>query len=142
MITFTFQGEPKAVQSARFARIGNFIKSYQPKDVIDWKNYVKIQAQAQLPEDFEMFKDCPLSIFAEFTFLPPKSMSKKDIKRIAEGELIYKITKPDLTDNLMKGLIDALSGIIWERDQQIALVRSFKRYSFTAQTILSVGRAI
>ena len=41
LIILHYPGVPKAVQSVRFARIGNFMQKYQPKDVMEWKNYIK-----------------------------------------------------------------------------------------------------
>ena len=38
----------------------------------------------------------------------------------------------------MKGLIDALSGIVWVQDQQICEVRSSKLYGMQASTLLEV----
>ena len=56
----------------------------------------------------------------EFVFPPLKSMKKKTIQDIEAGEIIYKITKPDLEDNLKKGLNDAMTGIVWTDDSRIA----------------------
>jgi len=134
-----FIGNPKAVQSFRFTRSGF---KYQKKDVVEWKNWVRMQAVSQLPDGFEMLKDVPLRVEVEFIFSAPKSWSKKKLAKLTDGETIYKITKPDLTDNLMKGLIDALSGIIWERDQQICRVESVKKYGENAKTLLKVEKLV
>ncbi len=98
------------------------MRKYQPKDVVDWKNYIKLVAQSQIPESFKPI-DGPIVISARFIFQPLKSFSKKKISLIESGWIFSKTTKPDLTDNLFKGLIDALSGVIWERDQQICMTR-------------------
>ena len=54
-----------------------------------------------------------------FVFTPLKNIRKADLKRIMEGELLPKTTKPDLTDNLKKGLFDALQGILYSNDSII-----------------------
>lgn len=122
-VIIQFDIEPKAIQSCRFANG----RAYQPKDVILWKRHIYIEACAKRGKDFKMLENA-IEIEVDFVFTPPKAMAKKVFKQIADGVVVYKTTKPDLTDNLMKGFIDALSGVIWERDQQIAIVKSRKIY--------------
>jgi len=132
LLYLKFSGEPKAVQSFRFTRAG---RKYQPKEVVEWKNWIKLQALRRIEEirGFEKFTG-PVSVTVNFVFPPLKSFSKKKMATLVAGEKIYKTTKPDLSDNLMKGLIDALSGIIWDRDQQIVEVVSMKVYGLEAKT--------
>lgn len=122
-ITLVFEGTPRAVQSARFARIGGFIKSYQPKEVVDWKNYIRLSSQTQLPEGWKPYgKVCHITS-AVFAFPPLKSWSAKKLAQMESGPgLIEKTSKPDLTDNLMKGVIDALKGVVFEDDSLISKV--------------------
>lgn len=129
-----FTGNPKAVQSFRYTKSG---MRYQPFNVTDWKNYIRLAAQQQLPPGFVIL-DSPLMVSAVFTFSAPRSWSKKKLSMLERGGRFYKTTKPDLTDNLMKGLIDAFSGIVWVQDQQICEVRSSKLYGMQASTLLEV----
>ena len=76
-------------------------------------------------------------IEVQFEFGIPSSFPKWK-KGACELITVEKITKPDLTDNLMKGLIDALTGICWEDDSQITRVHSHKYYSMTPQIILII----
>ena len=46
---------------------------------------------------------------------------------IEAGEIVYKATKPDLTDNLNKGVFDALQGIIYANDSQIISMDNVKK---------------
>lgn len=49
---------------------------------------------------------------------------------LGNGFTVPKITKPDLTDNLSKGVFDALEGIVFLNDSQIFAVKeSYKLYS-------------
>jgi Holliday junction resolvase RusA-like endonuclease len=73
-LNFIFRSEPKAIQSARFANIGGFMRSYQPKANKDWKNWIKLQAQMQLPSDFTMINE-PITKL-HFVFKPLKSFPK------------------------------------------------------------------
>lgn len=126
-IKLSFQGEPKAVQSVRFARIGNFIRKYQPKEQIDWKNYLKMQAMEQLPSGFTPFQEI-VHLKAKFVFSHPKSWTKRKMQEFMLGTKMFKTTRPDLNDNLLKGVCDALTGIIWQDDGLIATVTSEKIY--------------
>ena len=57
----------------------------------------------------------------------PKSWSKK---RKNEAAGCYHTSKPDL-DNLQKALLDAMNGIVFEDDSQVADIRAVKRYTIT-----------
>jgi len=138
-LLLNFSGEPKAIQSVRFAKIGAHFSKYQPKQNVEWKNFIKITAIGQLPPDWVLL-DAPVGITVEFRFTPPKSMRKRDILAIQSGNVVYKTTKPDLTDNLCKGLIDALTGVVWRDDSLICRVASVKRYAMTPGVAMKIIR--
>lgn len=129
-INFFFPVSPVAVQSARFRRAGKFIRSYQPEKVTDYKKAISILAREQLPEGFQIFQK-GIAIESEFIYPCLKSFPKKLVSMIEQGKIIYKITRPDLTDNLHKALNDALSGVVWKDDGLIAAVSSRKIYGIT-----------
>jgi len=139
MINLVFTGKPKAVQSFRFANRGKFTVKYQPKEVVDWKKGIVAQAREQLPHGHKPW-GCPIQVKIDFVFAVPKSYKKMFHEEVKNGIVRYKTTKPDLTDNLPKGLIDALSGILWESDQLICKVESRKVYGSVSHTTLEVER--
>ncbi|GIO33667.1 hypothetical protein J2TS6_48080 [Paenibacillus albilobatus] len=57
----------------------------------------------------------------------PKSFSKRKATAAEAGEL-RPTTKPDV-DNYLKGVKDALKGVIWKDDSQVVEVFVQKRYS-------------
>lgn len=114
---------PKAIQSVSFSRFGK----YQPAENVHWKNFIKLAATQQLPQNFQIFTGA-VELIVRFTFPPLKSFSKKKLQEIETGGTFYKTTKPDLQDNLMKGLCDALTGVIWNDDAQICIVNTRKVY--------------
>lgn len=69
-----FTGNPKAVQSFRYTKSG---MRYQPFSVTDWKNYIRLAAQQQLPPGFVIL-DSPLMVSAVFTFSAPRYGAKKN----------------------------------------------------------------
>ena len=109
-----------------------FIQTYQTKVIKDFEKYIKYRAMEQLPKDFKKFEgSIAVSIWIKFPVL--KSMSKKIIDMINTGTTIYKTTSPDLTDNLLKGIFDGLQKVIYDKDQQISLIRHAEKiYAPTA----------
>lgn len=94
---FVFRTEPRAIQSVRFCRIGEHVRTYQPKSNTDWKNYIRLCASEQLPEKWQSL-DGPLALEVQFIFSPLRSFPKKTLQAIAAGNRVYKSTKPDLCD--------------------------------------------
>lgn len=136
---FVFRTEPRAIQSVRFCRIGEHVRTYQPKNNTDWKNYIRLCASEQLPEKWQSL-DGPLALEVQFVFSPLRSFPKKTMQAIAAGNRVYKSTKPDLTDNLLKGLCDALTGICWRDDSQICKVNSCKFFGLDPMIRLKVSQ--
>ena len=137
-LNLKFPGVPKAVQSVRFAKIGNFMRKYQPKEVTDWKNWIKIQAHQQLPRDFRLITD-GISLRISFEYPAPKSWSQKKLAHLQGGAVIHKTTRPDLGDNLVKGLADALTGIVWQDDGLICEIRSRKVYGLVPRITMGIS---
>lgn len=121
-------GEPKAKQSAKFAKIGKFMKSYQPKAVVNAEANIKMQILEQLPKDFMLFTGNVAVKKLHYVFSPLKSFTKKKMALINSGEIVYKNTKPDLSDNLSKMLFDAMQGIIYDNDSRVISMDDVKKY--------------
>ena len=66
----------------------------------------------------------PVALYATFILAKPKGRNRGPSK----GERIWCDRKPDL-DNLLKSLMDALTGLAWEDDKQIVDLRSTKLYA-------------
>lgn len=139
-IKIRIDGTPKAVQSFRFAQVGGFTRKYQPQQTVDWKNYIRIVARQQLPDGFKPIEDMPLSVAVVFVFAPPKSLRRAEKLHIEAGGLIWKFTRPDLADNLKKGVFDALTGIVWKDDGMIAQDHGSKFYGSHEYTEITVKR--
>jgi Holliday junction resolvase RusA-like endonuclease len=114
-----------------------FIQFYQPAAIKKYKEKVSRYAWAALPTGFKPFEG-PLRVVIVATFPPPKSMSKKYLEIIDFGGTVYKNTKPDLTDNIAKGVIDALEGIIFKNDSQISITGFKKVYGRIPSVYISI----
>jgi Holliday junction resolvase RusA-like endonuclease len=113
---------PVAQARPRFARTGNFVKTYDPAKSVNWKRMVNAEAQRRVREtNFKMFPaGIPLVASFEFIFQRPPSVSAK--KRP------HHTVKPDL-DNLIKGCKDALRNVVYFDDAQIvSYAHALKRY--------------
>jgi len=120
-------------QSVRVTRRGF---TYQPKKIKDYKKLIRELVEERLPEHFSMIKaGTPIVINRLcYVFEYPKSMSKT--KRLHTR---YKLTKPDLHDNLNKAFFDALEGLVWEQDQNICLLKNVsKEYGETASIQIEI----
>jgi len=144
-LILTIPGIPKPKQSARFSILPGgkngkgFIHKYQKKEVIENENNIKMTVVSQLPEGFQPFRNPVKVNKLHYIFPPTKGMRKRDIARIEAQEIVYKSTKPDLTDNLQKGLFDALEGIIFLNDSQICSINNLKKYyGFTPGIVLEL----
>lgn len=126
-LRFEITGEPRPKQSARFYHTGAFIRSYQKQSVKNEESNVKMQVISQLPADFKIIRGPIRVTRLHYVFAPIKSLKKSEMKAIEAGELVYKATKPDLTDNLNKGVFDALQGIIYANDSQVISMDDVKK---------------
>jgi Holliday junction resolvase RusA-like endonuclease len=135
-------GIPKPKQSARFRSIKvgekTFMKSYQKKEVVENERNIRFDIKSQLPADFVPY-DCALEVDVIFIFPVPSNFTKKNQALLNEGHVFYKPTKPDLTDNLMKGLFDAMNGLVFTDDSRICKVSSVKILGNTPKIILHIS---
>lgn len=125
-------GTPQPKQSVR-SRIAktktgkSFVHHYQTEEIKRTEKNMAFDVKSQLPEGFIPYAGA-LMVKVLFVFPPLKGFTKAKMNAISAGSTIYKTTKPDLTDNLMKGTMDALNGIVFTDDSVIAKVESAKVY--------------
>lgn len=117
---FKIYGEPKPLARPRVYRVGaKGMRAVQPRT--DWFSAVQVTAMDMTTEALQYdLWDKPLDVRLDFHMKRvsglPKSYEKPHIK------------KPDL-DNLIKSVVDGLSGILFEDDKQIVDLHASKRYA-------------
>jgi len=137
-------GTPFPKQSFRYSIRGKgkkkqFVHKYQTTEIKNKEANVTAQVVAMLPKWFVPFSGKVRINKAHFIYPPLKSFSKKKIEFIKNGGILYKTTTPDLADNLMKGLLDAMKGVVFLDDKQICIVNDSKKYyGFTPMTIIDI----
>lgn len=109
-----FEITPQPKQSAKFYSRGGKTMSYQPKEKIEYKNFLRFQAIAANQKE-HFYTEKPIVVRNLIFSFPWLSNATKKDK--AKG-LIPRSTKPD-TDNLEKSLWDALEGVFFKNDSQI-----------------------
>lgn len=111
--------KPMGSPRPRFRRVKQFVQTYMPTHYTKHKNFIA----DQMP-DLKSERDIKLTV--GFYFPPLKSWSKKKLTAMLTR---YKNTKPDL-DNLLKTVLDAGNGKLWNDDNQIVEIRTFNLLSF------------
>lgn len=122
-------GNPVAQGRPRFSRQGGFVKAYDPPKSAKYKNTIQKELQPLVAnKDFNPL-GVPCSLELRIYRSIPKSFSRKKQFAAANGE-IRPTTRPD-TDNYVKGILDALNGIVVKDDSQIVEIVAQKFYSDT-----------
>ena len=123
-----FEVKSKVLGKARprATRIGSNIRMYTPK---------KTQGYEQLIKGCYIAKygihptDKPVSVTIDITLAIPKATPKKQREKMLCGK--YKATKKPDIDNVAKAVLDALNGIAYIDDKQVAQLILSKRYGET-----------
>lgn len=133
--TFRYDGIPKAQGRPRFARMGKFVKAYDPKDSRQYKDNIAAQIVAQKPVLIDREK--PIRLWLSFYLPRPKGHynSKGEIK--LQHLPSFHTKKPDL-DNMVKAIKDSLKGILWYDDSQVYFTEATKSYSDKASVHIIV----
>ncbi|WP_205272537.1 RusA family crossover junction endodeoxyribonuclease [Lactococcus taiwanensis] len=118
---------PMASPRPRFSSRGGFVKSYMPKEYMNWKKQFLLAWSVYQAEKIE--QGIPLIVTLTFYIQPPSAFSKvKKNASVLDSESMPVIKKPDI-DNLQKSVLDALNGYAWHDDNQISDIYARKRYS-------------
>lgn len=123
-IKFSIPGKPFGKQRPKFSRVGNFTKTYTPKETTSYENLVKLMYENEargktFPDDAML--DVRIIAYYEI----PQSTSKKKRQMMLEHK-IRPGKKPDW-DNIGKIVCDSLNGIAYHDDAAVvdAQVRKF-----------------
>lgn len=119
-VTFTIVGKPCGKGRPKFARRGEYVTTYTPEKTVNYESLVKfvwVQSGGE-----KLHGAIGASFVSHFPI--PKSESKKKRAEM-DGEWYTK--KPDC-DNIEKIILDALNGIAYDDDSQVAKQSSEKIY--------------
>ncbi|WP_341320844.1 RusA family crossover junction endodeoxyribonuclease [Solibacillus sp. FSL H8-0523] len=135
MIQFTIPGAVQAQERPRFSRAGKGVKTHDAPKSRSYKEVVKLVAWQNKPQEPILE---PIRLEVNIYLMPPKNLHTKPKQAlIASGEL-RPTKKPDL-DNLVKGIKDGCTQIIWHDDAQIVEMVVRKYYSMQPRAEVKVG---
>lgn len=100
--------------------------STTPENTVLYENFIK-DRYLQMAKGAFLERERPVTLRIIARYLPPKSVSKKRKLDMLEGRELP-LKKPDM-DNIVKVVADALNGVAYHDDTQIALVQAKKCYS-------------
>ncbi len=121
MISFFVPGKPRSTQTGSVIRVGG--RSIPTRRGASWSSYVALVAKQHAPEKL---MTRPLSVLWEIVLPRPKGKAP-----------YWAPVSPDY-GNALKGVEDALNGILWVDDRQIVMVTVTKIYGPTPGLSLRV----
>ena len=122
MIRFTIPGKPQGKGRPRFTKMGH---AYTPEKTVAYEKAVGFAARVGMG-DMPIFTG-PLEVHLDVRLQPVTSASKKAREAMLKGETLP-AKKPDL-DNLIKGVLDGMNGIVYVDDCQVCRLVVEKRYA-------------
>lgn len=137
-VIFHVPGKPQGKARARtvYNKNLNHSVSYTPDNNLLYENLIKTM-YIQHAKGVRFDKEVPVKLSIVARFLPPKSTSKKKQQQMLSGEVLP-LKKPDM-DNIVKVVADALNGVAYHDDTQIASVTAKKVYSAVEGLDIIVG---
>jgi len=128
IITFTIPGKPTAKGRPKFVRRGKFVSTYTPEKTLNYENMVKARFWQEYGTDYAPIETAVrVSISATFTRPKGHFGSGRNAWFVKESAPEHMTTKPDL-DNIAKAITDALNGLAYRDDSQIAALSAEKHY--------------
>lgn len=125
MIKFTVPGKPKSKGRPRYSRINGYVRTYTPKTTTEYEKLVKLSAIEQCKDQLNKEYTGLVKMSIKAHFKPNKGISKKQHDLLI-GQPYLK--KPD-TDNIVKIICDALNGLAYKDDNQVAVISAEKVYN-------------
>lgn len=134
MIRFAVPGKPQGKARPRFARG----RTYTPAKTVAYEREIaRIAAEAWAGRDM---LEGPVYIIVNAFFEIPKSWPKKKRQEALSGAM-WHTGKPDW-DNIGKAISDALNGIIWADDCQVAFAKVTKHYAAEPRVEVYIERLL
>ena len=132
---FQIDGEPMGKQRPKLARVGNFTRTYTPKETVNYENWVRMSYNSF---GGEYFGGASIKVEIDARFPIPKSFNKTKHEQAVDGQL-RPTKKPDC-DNIAKIICDALNGIAYDDDKQIVELLVVKNYAEKPRVIVRIEK--
>ncbi|ANU28437.1 RusA family crossover junction endodeoxyribonuclease [Planococcus versutus] len=134
-ISFVIHGEAQAQGRPRAGKsFSGKTVLYDPINSRDFKQYVSLVASQHRPKELIT---SPIHLELIFHQPTPKKYHTKPKQALIESGELLPITKPDL-DNLVKGVKDGITKIIWQDDSQVVSMHVQKLYSLLPRVEVTI----
>lgn len=142
-VTFEFLRRVVPKQSARFFAVAGAygkakVRANTDPKIVAFERNIYYEAMHQRPKGFK-----PLTgpIFAEvkYVFKMPKDFPAAVRQSVIDGKHIYRLITPDITDNIGKGLFDALKDKFFGDDCTICKYHAIKIYGVDDRIVLKLS---
>jgi len=131
-ITFSVPGDPVPQPRPRVSTRGGFARAYVPAKHPVHKYRLRI-ANAAHGAGATPTKEAPLTVILDLVFARPAShLTKKGLRRGAPLLPRFDV------DNCAKAALDALNGVAWADDSQVARLVVEKSYGTEARTTVRI----
>lgn len=127
-------GDPRGKGRPRFARVGNFVRTYTDEKTEVYEGTIKALARSAMKGREPFRYSVRVDVCAHMA-IPPSWPSRK--REAARAGRIRPTGKPDI-DNIFKCLGDACNKVVWEDDSQIVQAAISKRYGDDPRLVIMV----
>ena len=140
-LEFTILGKPMPKQSVKVGKSYDGKRTfYKDSKIVKRENEIRETINKNLPPNFNIWTGNPIFIIITYVYKYPSSMSKKMINKSLLGETIFKITSPDVGDNLNKLILDVMEKTVYSLDSEIANINASKVYGSSDRTEITLLR--
>jgi Holliday junction resolvase RusA-like endonuclease len=133
-VQYSVPGEPRGKGRPKFARRGNFVKTYTDAKTASYEDQIRFYALKAMGDSKVI--EGAVRVFVSIRMAVPKSYSQKRREACLNG-LDKPLKKPDW-DNVAKSICDAMNGIIYVDDTQIVEAHITKQYAQQAEVVVLV----
>lgn len=129
---FVVLGRPRGKGRPRFARRGNYVTTYTPKETEDYEKQIRKAFKEKYGEVEPLKGNVEMKIMACFGV--PKGTSKKKTTELLDTPYPK---KPDI-DNVSKIVLDSLNAVVFEDDNAVVKLRVEKYYATTEYLAIEI----
>lgn len=133
-VQYSVPGEPRGKGRPRFAKRGNFVKTYTDAKTASYEDQIRFYALKAMGDSKVI--EGAVRVFVSIRMAVPKSYSAKRREACLNGS-DKPLKKPDW-DNVAKSICDAMNGIIYVDDTQIVEAHITKQYAHQAEVVVLV----
>ena len=126
-ITFVVPGEPQGQGRPRFSTRGGYARAYDTDRSRDYKVRIKTAAIDQMLRQGDIE---PMTGPLLISIMATEGVGKSKTKAFRVAALCGNVRptkKPDI-DNIVKAVMDALNGTVYEDDRQVVSLQAWKVY--------------